>query len=94
MATLRTLTGSINASAASNFPTEFLVYNLSIDTPNNGGRCCLWTVPAGTKYAKFEVWGGYLQSLFYIMFISLQGSNCCSVVIYINYSFGILVYQK
>lgn len=25
---------------------------------NNGGCCCLWTVPAGTKYIKFEIWGG------------------------------------
>lgn len=58
MADLRTLTGTINASPASNFPTEFLVYNTSIDSPANGGRCCLWTVPANTKYIKFEMWGG------------------------------------
>lgn len=58
MATLRALTGTITASAATNFPQEFLVYNTSIDTPANGGRCCQWTVPANTKYIKFEIWGG------------------------------------
>lgn len=25
---------------------------------DNGGRCCLWTVPNGTRYIKFEMWGG------------------------------------
>jgi len=25
---------------------------------NNGGCCCLWTVPAGTAYIRFEMWGG------------------------------------
>ena len=58
MATLRTLTGSVTASAATNFPTELLVFNTSIDSPANGGRCCLFTVPVNTKYIKFEVWGG------------------------------------
>ena len=58
MANLRTLTGSISASAATNYPTEVLIYNLNLETPNNGGRCCQFTVPAGTKYIKFEMWGG------------------------------------
>jgi hypothetical protein len=25
---------------------------------SDGGRCCLWTVPTGAVWAKFEVWGG------------------------------------
>jgi len=25
---------------------------------NNGGSCCLWTVPENTSYIKFEMWGG------------------------------------
>lgn len=58
MATLRALTNSITASAATNFPTELLVYATNIDTPNNGGRCCQFTAPAGTAYIKFEIWGG------------------------------------
>ena len=32
------------------------VYNTNIDTVNNGGRCCQWTVPLGTTWAIFEVW--------------------------------------
>jgi hypothetical protein len=58
MANLRTLTGSIAASAATNYPTEVLIYNLNVETANNGGICCLYTVPVGTKYIKFEMWGG------------------------------------
>ena len=34
------------------------VYNTSTNTANNGGSCCLWTVPAGVAWARFEVWGG------------------------------------
>ena len=25
---------------------------------NNGGKCCQWTVPSGTSFAVFEMWGG------------------------------------
>ena len=25
---------------------------------NNGGKCCNWTVPQGTTFAVFELWGG------------------------------------
>ena len=39
-------------------PGEFTVYNTSITTAGNGGRCCLWTVPAGVTYAVFEMWSG------------------------------------
>lgn len=58
MATLRAL-----------FPTDqffsqninrccLMVYNTNINNVTNGGRCCLWTVPSGVSWAKFEVWGG------------------------------------
>ena len=26
--------------------------------PTSTGKCCLWTVPTGATWAKFEVWGG------------------------------------
>lgn len=58
MADLRTLTKTIVAPAPTMIPKEFLVYNTSINTPNNGGSCCLWTVPAGVTWISFEVWGG------------------------------------
>lgn len=58
MATLRALSNSILASAATNYPTELLIFNPSTETPNNGGRCCQFTAPAGTAYIKFEMWGG------------------------------------
>lgn len=34
------------------------VYNTNITSVSNGGRCCLWTVPASATWATFEVWGG------------------------------------
>lgn len=37
--------------------TEFVVENRTA-SQNNGGACCLWTVPAGTSYIRFEIWGG------------------------------------
>jgi hypothetical protein len=36
---------------------ELFVGNDS-NTANNGGSCCLWEVPEGTAYIKFEMWGG------------------------------------
>tara|TARA_B100001057_G_scaffold22028_3_gene20367 strand:- start:11135 stop:11857 length:723 start_codon:yes stop_codon:yes gene_type:complete len=39
-------------------PAELAVYNTSTTSPSNGGRCCLWTIPAGVSYATFEIWGG------------------------------------
>jgi len=39
-------------------PQEFLVYNTSTTSTSNGGRCCLWTVPAGVSFAVFEMWSG------------------------------------
>jgi len=43
--------------SANTFSTMY-VYNTNVDSVTNGGRCCLWTVPAGVTWAKFEVWGG------------------------------------
>jgi len=37
---------------------QLYVYNTSITGHNNGGCCCLWTVPAGTTAIKFELTGG------------------------------------
>ena len=34
------------------------VYNTSIDTAVNGGRCCLFTAPTGTNWFAIEMWGG------------------------------------
>ena len=39
-------------------PNEFMVYNTNTRNWENGGRCCLWTVPAGVSYAVFEIWSG------------------------------------
>ena len=39
-------------------PAELAVYATNTTTENNGGKCCLWTVPAGVSYANFEIWGG------------------------------------
>mgnify|MGYP003691818193 CR=1 FL=1 len=39
-------------------PQEFVVYSTSIQQQGDGGRCCLWTVPAGKSYAVFEMWSG------------------------------------
>lgn len=37
---------------------QILVYSTSVDSVQNGGRCCQFTVPAGTKWVRFEMWGG------------------------------------
>lgn len=58
MANLRSLTNAVPVTAATNYPQEILIYNTSPETANNGGRCCLWTVPAGAVWVKFEMWGG------------------------------------
>ena len=36
---------------------QLYVYNTNFYTAQNGGRCCLWTVPAGSVWARFELWG-------------------------------------
>lgn len=38
-------------------PGEFAVWNTDLNSNSNGGRCCLWTVPAGVTTAIFEIWG-------------------------------------
>ena len=38
--------------------TEFHVFNSSKTTHQNGGQCCLWTVPAGVNWFAVELWGG------------------------------------
>jgi len=60
MSNLRSLLYTVTATVTStNFPQEFIVYNecASINALN-GGKCCLWTVPAGTTFVTFEMWGG------------------------------------
>lgn len=37
---------------------EFYVYNDNHWSPLNGGKCCLWTVPAGTTSIQFELLSG------------------------------------
>lgn len=58
MANLRTLLYTVTRSLAGTYPREFTVFNTSIYSPLNGGQCCLWTVPSGTTWVKFEMWGG------------------------------------
>lgn len=61
MSDLRSLKYSTSATVnTTNFPTEFLVKGSSSAglTANDGGCCCLWTVPAGTTWITFEIWGG------------------------------------
>ena len=49
-------------------PAEFVVYNTSTQSASNEGQCCAWTVPSGTTYAVFEMWGGGGSG---------DGSCCC-----------------
>ena len=70
MATLSSLFPSTNytsGSAAGNFSTIY-VYNTSVDTVNNGGFCCQFTVPSNTTWARFEIWGAGSQG---------PGGCCC-----------------
>lgn len=55
MTTLRDLLPGYGAAPIA-APEEFVVYNTSTTSTSNGGRCCLWTVPAGISYAVFEMW--------------------------------------
>lgn len=34
------------------------IYNTNKDSAENGGFCCLWTVPAGVTWFAVELWGG------------------------------------
>ena len=61
MATLTSLfpdasTLTINQPSTGQF-NQLYVRNTNYDSVTNGGFCCLWTVPAGTTWARFEVWG-------------------------------------
>jgi len=58
MANLRTLLYSVTKPTAGTYPQEFTVFNTNLYTPSNGGQCCLWTVPSGRTWVKFEMWGG------------------------------------
>lgn len=59
MADLRSLLYSVSATVqTTNFPQEFLVRGPAAGGALDGGCCCLWTVPAGTTFVTFELWGG------------------------------------
>ena len=53
--------------SSTNVPKEFAVCNTSPYSQANGGQCCLFTVPAGTTWITFEMWGGG----------SGGGGSCC-----------------
>jgi hypothetical protein len=55
---LRALLDFPAVGASSVAYTSFQVYNTSKDAAENGGQCCLWTVPAGVIWAAVELWGG------------------------------------
>lgn len=55
---LRALLDFPAVGASSVAYTSFQVYNTSKDNAENGGRCCLWTVPSGVTTAIFEIWSG------------------------------------
>lgn len=67
MPSLRTLLNSLEPSSVGNPNTVFYVQNTS-NSALNGGRCCLWTVPAGYTKATFEMWGAGGDG---------QGARCC-----------------
>lgn len=58
MANLRDLLYTNAVDVVSPTPVELLVFNTNKDTPENGGRCCLWTVPTGITWIQFQLWGG------------------------------------
>ena len=58
MAGLRDLLQVGEGGAGSVAFTEFHVFNSNKTTQNNGGFCCLWTVPAGVNWFAVEMWGG------------------------------------
>ena len=58
MAGLRTLLQlAADSSGSVNFD-EFHIYNTNKTGHNNGGCCCLWTVPTGVAWFAVEMWGG------------------------------------
>lgn len=47
----------VTLSQPTNTFGQLYVFNTNTNNVTNGGQCCLWTVPAGTVWARFEVWG-------------------------------------
>jgi len=58
MAGLRTLLELGGATSTALSFDEIYVFNNNKVSPNNGGQCCLFTVPAGTAWFAVEMWGG------------------------------------
>lgn len=56
------------AEGGQEVPQEVVVYNTNLKTVNNGGQCCLYTVPANMKQVAGEIWGGGGAG---------TGSRCC-----------------
>ena len=56
MPTLRSLNGSISPPTVGN-PLKSFYVQYTTTGHQNGGCCCLWTVPAGVTRATFELWG-------------------------------------
>ena len=67
MPSLRTLLSDLDPPRVGNPNRVFYVQNTA-NSAQNGGCCCLWTVPAGTKKATFEMWGAGADG---------QGARCC-----------------
>ena len=57
MANLKDLLYGYEESSAAR-PREFLLENTDKWIPQNGGCALVWTAPAGTTKATFEMWGG------------------------------------
>jgi len=59
MAGLRTLLQYTTTSATPlNYDTLRIWNSTNTNDASNGGRCCLWTVPAGVNWFAVEMWGG------------------------------------
>jgi len=67
MPSLRTLLSDISGGETS-VPNRIFYVQNSSDSASNGGCCCLWTAPAGTTKATFEMWGAGADG---------QGARCC-----------------
>lgn len=58
MAGLRTLLQYTTTSATPINFNQVRVFNTSVNIQENGGCCCLWTVPTGVTWFGIELWGG------------------------------------
>lgn len=56
MPSLRTLLSSLAPPSIGNPAKVFYIQNAS-NSAQNGGQCCLWTVPTGVTRVTFELWG-------------------------------------